>query len=127
MLARARLLLICLVTLALPAQGIAATTMHLCAPAHALHDAQAGAPHAAHGDAAAVSHAAPTHAAAADHAPHGKSGFGVHGCCVATAMPVSIFVMPVVEPASQPVALVPPTYVGPVVTGLERPPKSSLA
>lgn len=127
MLAVARLLLICLVALALPAQGIAAATMQLCAPGHASPDAQAGAPHR-HGDAAAESGAAATHAAADDHGHHGKSGFGAHGgCCVATALPASVFVLPVVESAGEPLALVPTAYVGPVVTGLERPPKPRLA
>lgn len=124
MLARARLLLVCLVALALPAQGIAAATMRLCAPAHASHEAHAADAHR-HGAHAGAADAA---AVADDHGRLDKRGFGAHGgCCVATALPAPVFVLPVLESADAPLALAPTSYVGPVVTGLDRPPKPNLA
>lgn len=122
--ATARLLLIWLLALALPAQGIAAATMQFCGPGHQhqVHPAEVGG-HAHHA-ALAGGKSAP----AAKLAQLGKFKCSAcAACCLATALPPAIATLPVVKPVIEPEAVVPSDYAGPVVAGLERPPKHTLA
>ena len=123
-----RLLLIWLVALALPAQGIAAATMQFCGPGHRQQvqsaPAAGHAHHAHHAAAAADDSSAP----AAQLAQLGKFKCSAcAACCMATALPPAMATLPVVKPAIGPETVAPLDYVGPVAAGLERPPKPTFA
>jgi hypothetical protein len=127
-----RLLLIWLIALALPAQGIAAATMQFCGPGHPSQMQWLGASahdrHGDHGHATEHRGTGMHPGAPADLARHGKLKCSAcAACCAATALPPSPLTVPVIEPAVARVTLMTSTYVGPVDAGLERPPKPGFA
>lgn len=140
-----RFIVAVLVVIAVPLQGVAATTMQFCAPdrvtivhvaattnavsfatgdphrGHAMHDASAAM--SAAGEASAAGH--PAHAG---HAPEAKSKRSVcASCCAAAAMPASAIVF--VAGAAGHVFAAPASIGAPafLTAGLERPPRSFLA
>ena len=131
-----RLALTWALAIALPVQGLAATTMLLCGPAP--HEAAATTPadahdrdHAAQGD--------EHHASAAVDGDHGVPGHHGGGkaaggkcsvcaaCCTGTAMIQSALVIAVVPMVSVYAAALFEPHVGVSADGLERPPRNSLA
>ena len=127
-----RLLLVWLIAIALPAQGVAAATLQFCGPGHEsqlrLLEASARDRHGDHHHATEHSGAGAAQGAAGDLAPHGKLNCSAcAACCAATALPASPLSVPAIEPAVERVAPILSTYVGPVGAGLERPPKLHLA
>ncbi|MBP7667821.1 MAG: hypothetical protein KA774_13315 [Burkholderiaceae bacterium] len=147
-----RTILVWVMALAMPLQGMAASAMLFCAPGHAgvlqgpgPAAAAVGGSHAAHAhhhghDADAMDQAAPTIEVAAD-APcagadgpsdppphHGKfSCSACAACCVALALPGRL----VLPAASGPSQQVPTATAAPVAShqpdGLDRPPRAALA
>lgn len=127
-----RRLLIWLLALALPAQGIAAATMQFCGPGHQpqVRQLESGAHehHGAHGHAAALAADGAGKHQGANLAQLGKLKCSVcAACCMATALPASPLTLPVVEPVVERTAFMPARYVGPEGAGLERPPRLALA
>ena len=128
-----RLLLIWLLALALPAQGVAAATMQFCGPGHqpqaALLSAAVADHHRAMGHAtAAVADTAAQPAAPGALAQPGKFKCSARAaCCMATALPAPPLMLPVVKPAVERAIVLASIYTGPYSAGLERPPKLSLA
>lgn len=123
-------LLICLIALALPVQGIAAATLRFCGPGHEpqarVVDSAAHGHHAANGLATAPAADGAGQAAEGAQAGHLKCSVCA-ACCMGSALPASPLTLPVVEPVVEPSAPVPARYVGPDGAGLERPPKPELA
>jgi hypothetical protein len=118
-----RLLLIWLMVLALPVQGLAAAGLMHCAPIHERVDGQGH-----HGDAAHahVDHAAHDgHAAdAIDHAAHGHTCSACAACCPAIGLPahgVDLPSAPVGGFAAGAAQSAGPSF---VPAGLERPPRA---
>lgn len=127
----ARLLLICLVALALPVQGIAAATQRLCEAGHASRSAPA-AMEAGHDLGHAHAHAhvdgGAAHGTPGDVGQHGKSAPSAHAaCCVAIALLPALPTLALVSSAVEPAAPLPVAYIGFVGAGLERPPKPFFA
>jgi Na+-transporting methylmalonyl-CoA/oxaloacetate decarboxylase gamma subunit len=138
-----RIVLICMIVLAMPVQGIAAATMRFCAPggqwpAHHGAAAHAAHHHAAHAQAAAPSHHHHHHGQAVADATNDESNGGLGAmskmkcsvcavCCMAAAIAPDIPTVHVVENGSKVMLPVSVSYVGPVADGLERPPRSFLA
>lgn len=131
-----RVLLMWLLAVALPVQGVAAATMQFCGAAH--HPQKQQVQGADHGHGAAHAEADGHHvgaagpageaSAASDLSPHGQQKCSAcAACCAGSALPPAALVLPVVEPASECVTVVPSAYVGPDVAGLEKPPRSNLA
>jgi hypothetical protein len=123
-----RLLLICLIAMALPVQGVAAATLNSCGPDHSSQLTLSGGDGyqrlGGHGHAAVSDADTAAHGTAADLGQHGKHGAGAHAaCCVAIALPASALLVPLIEHGVAHVAPVPSIYIGPVGAGLERPPK----
>ena len=141
-----RILVLLLLALALPLQGIAATTMRFCLPVHPAIPAAAVAQHAAHGHGNAAHDGAHHHAVAdgdQDHAGHAPpsavdvsdapidtaaSGTcSVCAACSAAALPQ--MALPLLADAPE-IHLAQPLFeahAGLTPGGLERPPRSSLA
>jgi hypothetical protein len=118
-----RAFLMWMVMLAVPLQGIAATTMLLCGPGHG------GASHASAEPATHV-HGDHRDADAADE----TSGLETKGkcsacasCCSAVALLAGLPTLPAAEPAAGPRAAVEPGFEGVVADGLKRPPRTVLA
>lgn len=133
----ARLLLICLIALALPVQGIAAATQRLCeagrasrsalAAMDARHDAGHDLGHAHTHDHAHVD-GGEAHGTPGDVGQHGESAPGAHAaCCVAIALPPALPTLALAGSAVEPAEPLPVAYIGFVGAGLERPPKPFLA
>ena len=128
-----RVLLMWLLAVALPVQGVTAATMQFCGPGHHPQTQQvqaAGHVHGAAHDEADGHHAgsASKAAAASDPAQHGQQKCSAcAACCAGSALPPAAIVLPVVKPAIERVTVVPSAYVGPDVAGLEKPPRSNLA
>ena len=122
-----RLMVVWLLALALPLQGVAATVMKVCAPAHV----QAGVP------ADADRHAAQTQggsAGAGDVAPcHLEASPGAHSCsacaacCAATALPASPIALQGAVPHAEPAPSAASSYLSPDGPSLERPPNHARA
>jgi hypothetical protein len=136
MVAKLRWMLICLIVLAMPVQGIAAATMRFCGPGGAAQHHAAAAHH--HGDAqdAAAASDHQHHASPADAANDAAGGLDAMSkmkcsvcaaCCMATAIAPDVPALHTVEAASKVVLPARISYVGPVADGLERPPRPSLA
>jgi len=129
-----RAVLIWLLALALPAQGVMAATMVFCGPHHheravaAAHEADAAHSHpaAAHDDADAVS--AHESAAPEPAAQDGAQKCSVcASCCSAAAIPEAVPKLPVLEPGAADFAA-PASAVEPFAAdGPERPPRHLLA
>ena len=133
-----RRLLLCLLVLALPAQGIAAATMRFCGPADASVAMAAGdGPHAGHDmaghhaasvvldqtDHAQQDPAAPGQPNQADGAQKGCSACAV--CCAAFALQASPLQLPLADPLGT-VRSTLPAYAPVFLTGgLDRPPRPS--
>lgn len=136
MLNRLRIVLVCLLALALPVQGFAAATMLFCAGGHH------------HGAVArgAVSEMGGTreHAAEAGHAHHHASGVDLHShgqsvakldgkcsacsaCCTAVVLPTTLVAFVPVKVRSPLVAIVPSASAGFLTDGQDRPPRPFLA
>ena len=121
-----RLLLICLLALALPVQGVAAATMQFCAAAHKsqtlLFEAASHSHHAVH------PHGSAQHASADDQDTLAKQTCSAcAACCMAVALPPAALALPAVDPAIEAAPMLTTAYVGPDAVGLERPPRSSFA
>jgi len=124
-----RLLLVGLMVLAIPLQGLAASTMLFCAPQHGHAQAAAGGhDHATH------THAAADAGPAAVHATHhpGTSGDGADcsvcaACCTGVAITVSLLQPVVLDIASHFGLTVAEPRAGFLTAGPERPPRSDLA
>jgi hypothetical protein len=114
--------LLCLLVLALPVQGVAAATMQFCAAAHRFQSmaADAAAEHKA------VGHVHADATAEADAQFAAQSCSACAACCAASAPPAAPFEVPRVEPLVEPAAVAASIYSGPCGSGLERPPKSPL-
>ena len=138
-----RILIIWLIALAIPVQGMAAATMRFCAPTNqarsAVPQAAAGAHHHAPGVAAHHAHHAAPEVGPGDasdvpgHVPQTASKMvskmkcsACAACCMASALPPSRVTVPVVKPLFEATQVVTTRYVGPDVAGLERPPKPEL-
>lgn len=143
------MVLLCLIALAIPMQGMAAVAMAMCAPSHRA--VMAGAPERlaeapsmrSHADGAhshRMPHAAQsafdggTSVAPHDAAPDGQAGHAGHGtvkCCSATCTMVALTSLTLVASAkveaSLPLHPVAQIYQGVTPDGLERPPKLFLA
>lgn len=128
-----RILLIWL-ALAIPLQGAAAATMQFCASSHHAQAANRQEAHH-HASVTATDHA---HHAARDAAPcDGSDPQGdaaskakcsvCAACCVASALLPNGLTVPAVMPLHEAPRLVSTTYVGPVASCLERPPRPELA
>lgn len=118
-----RILLTFLLALLLPLQGLAATTMLLCGPAHHA-PASAATPghHAAAHDAGAA-----THEHHAGTQPSGGQCSACAACCMSTAIipaTLALPMLPVMAVYAMRSFAVP---VAVVTSGLERPPRSNLA
>lgn len=133
-----RLLIVWLLVLALPAQGVAAAAMQWCGAAHGqqtrllervVHEHAGGQPaHGAHAHAAGQgAERAPVEAQARPTPIDKQACSACAACCMATALAPSLPSLPVVEPAIDRTALVVPSYAGPDAAGLERPPRQSRA
>ena len=127
-----RVLLMWLLAVALPVQGVAAATMQFCGPGHHPQQVQA-APHdhdPDHGMADSAHHAGPADKApaSADLSQHGQQKCSAcAACCAGSAPPSAAITLPVVKPVIERVGVAQKPYVGPDVAGLEKPPRSSLA
>lgn len=119
-----RLLSIWLLALALPLQGVAAATMQFCGAGHLLQTQLLDAAHSS-GHAHHMDGGGDTTTEATTLAKFKCSACAA--CCMATALPPAVTMLPVVDPVIETTAVVPTTYVGPDTTGLERPPKYRLA
>lgn len=117
-----RSMLMCLLVLALPVQGVVAATMQFCAAAHRSQpmSADTAAEHAALG------HVHTAAAVDADAQPSAQSCSACAACCAASAPPGAPFEVPRVEPLVEPAPVAASIYSGPIGAGLERPPKSPL-
>lgn len=132
-----RWVVVWMLALAIPVQGIAAATMQFCAPSTAgPWPASAAAPagtHAHHGrDAAAMAahqhgHEAGAHPDAPapphDGSPSTVKCSACAACCMATALPARALTVAAVEPAIETAVVAAVGYTAPDVAGLERPPK----
>jgi hypothetical protein len=136
MAAKLRWMLICVIVLAMPVQGIAAATMRFCGPGGAAQHHAAASHH--HGDAQAAAasdhqHHAPPAADSANDAAGGLDAMSkmkcsvCAACCMATAIAPDVPTLHTVEVDSTVVLPARISYVGPVADGLERPPRPSLA
>ena len=137
--AKLRVVLICMIVLAMPVQGIAAATMRFCAPG--------GQSHAGHGAIAQTAHHHASAAASTAHRHHpshaadaaGDDSKGSPGtvsktkcsvcavCCMAAAVAPELPTVAVIESGSTITLPASGSYVGPFADGLERPPRSLLA
>lgn len=127
-----RVLLMWLLVVALPMQGVAAATMQFCGPGHHPQRVQAADDGhvAAHADEADAHHALSADKAtgAGDLSQHGKLKCSAcAACCAGSALPPAAIALPFVKPTIERVSVVPPTYVGPDALALEKPPRYSLA
>lgn len=140
MVSRLRVLLMCLLMLALPLQGYAAVTMAGCGPDH--HPR----PVATAADPAAAQTHAHDHAAALADADGASARAGDHGsavqhldavskskcsscaaCCVGAALPAAAFVFTASAPAGVPTSPLATGQLGFVTDGPDRPPRHRLA
>lgn len=131
-----RTLLICLMALTLPLQGVASTLSLACAMTNqsAFHTATEAQPSSAH---AHTTHAAPAdHADHSGHADHDADATGTHNpcsagahCSLCSAMPPqwAALTLPALNAPAVRLSLhpTPPSSVAP--DGLERPPRRTLA
>jgi hypothetical protein len=128
-----RLLLLCLIAVAVPLQGFAATGAVHCAP---MHDRMEAAMADHHGDRRPDHHHQPVaadHALAEHDATASQSGVGTFkcsacaACCVAMGLPAGAIALPQ-APADGPLAaLTSPPDVAFLTGGPERPPRPVLA
>lgn len=113
-----RLLLVWLLAVALPVQGVSAATMQFCghaaAPVHA-----AGHDHHAHADGGGAQKPA------ADPGAHKCSACAA--CCMATALPPGGAPLAAPQPDVPTAQPVPSLYADPDASALERPPRPRLA
>lgn len=128
MLNRLRIVLVCLLALALPLQGFAAATMLFCVGGHHHGAAVQGA-----GSAVASDHVH-LHASSVNPQSHDKSVAKLDGkcsacsaCCTSVALPTTVVDFLPVKVGSPLVAIVASASVGFVTDGQDRPPRSFLA
>jgi hypothetical protein len=122
------LVLICMIVLAMPVQGIAAATMRFCATggqAHA-HHAVAVQPAHHHHDRLVTDTANQQSKAGTDATSKMKCSVCAV-CCMAAAIAPDVPAVHVIEASSKITLPAPVSYVGPVADGLERPPRPLLA
>jgi hypothetical protein len=134
-----RAVLLWLMTMAIPVQGMAAFAAPVCAPGHhhAVHEAAhaAVAAHGAHAGVPEGMHASdhrPAAEAVTDSGPDAAgSGHDMLGCCSATCSMAMLVAMPTLlsdpMPAAAPLHPLHARYRGVTLAGLDRPPKLSLA
>ena len=138
--AKLRIVIVCVIVLAMPVQGIAAATMRFCAPGNSSQAQHGASSHAAHHHASHAPSAAPhqQHEQPAADAAKGESkdGSGTVSkmkcsvcavCCMAAAIAPDTPKVHVVEAGSNFMLPASVSYVGPVADGLERPPRLFLA
>lgn len=124
-----RLLLMCLMAVALPVQGYAAAGAVHCAAMHERMHATAAAEHH-HDDGAMASH---HHEAVADDHDSGKGGpagfkcSACAACCVALGLPSSALDLPAVRADSAAPGIVSASPAAFLTSGPERPPRHPLA
>ncbi|MFZ6770856.1 hypothetical protein ACO0LM_27695 [Undibacterium sp. Di26W] len=112
-----RLLLLCILMLTIPVQGVLAASRLCCAdePSSALFSVSASASqqhlHQHHASTTVKKHAL-------DHAA------SVDACCAATAILSQDNVLPLLRPSSERIGLIFSSYTGHISDGLERPPRS---
>jgi hypothetical protein len=129
-----KLVLVCLLALALPLQAVAAASMLHCGPSHGRMQAQAGAGHGhhaqtpAHGDGATGHHASADPADPAQFADLGQFKCSACGaCCFAAALPAFVLTVPKTTAVGH-WGLVPSQgRVAYLTSGPERPPKLPVA
>ncbi|MFZ6758164.1 hypothetical protein ACO0K9_13220 [Undibacterium sp. Ji50W] len=108
-----RLLLLCILMLTIPVQGVLAASRLCCAdePSSASASASEHHLHQRHASTSVKKHAL-------DHAA------SVDACCAATAILSQDIALPLLRPSSERIDLIFSSYTGHISDGLERPPRS---
>lgn len=138
-----RVLLLCLMAVALPVQGFAAAGMQHCQPIHertqtvtAPHAVHHGDAHAHPHDTASAPQAHEAGAGAVDHAPVAEKSHAVAAvakcsacaaCCVGLGLPASALQLPKLPAVGPQPATIPMEAAAFLTGGLDRPPRPFLA
>ena len=126
-----RLILLCLLMLAIPLQGLAAASMMLCATEHH-QNVNAQSTQGAQGN----EHTHDSHVQSHDADDHSSDAVTTHqhtskdkcsncsACCVGAVMLTSTFSSPISPPASEKIEMVFSSHIGHISDSLERPPRA---